>query len=82
MQVNRMCALRMRACELQPMLVSKKEAARLLGVCLRTVDCLIERGELRPKKIGRRVLLQYEDLQQFVEGDVKDFTNSRHKQRD
>jgi excisionase family DNA binding protein len=75
-----MCPSCMRAFDLQPILVSKKEAARLLGVCLRTVDCLIERGDLRHKRIGRRVLLQYEELQKFVDSDVKDATNSRHHQ--
>jgi excisionase family DNA binding protein len=52
--------------EVQPILVDKKVAARLLGVCSRTIDYLIGSGVLKPKRIGRRVLLHYEDLRQFA----------------
>jgi excisionase family DNA binding protein len=52
--------------ELQPILVSKRQAARLLDLCTRTVEQLISRGELRAKRIGKRVLLLREDLEKFA----------------
>lgn len=54
--------------ELLPILVDKKVAARLLGVCVRTIDYLIGNGALKPKRIGRRVLLHYDDLRRFAKG--------------
>jgi excisionase family DNA binding protein len=49
-----------------PILVSKRNAAQLLDVCVRTIEQLISRGDLRPKRIGRRVLLLREDLETFA----------------
>jgi excisionase family DNA binding protein len=51
-----------------PLLAGKKEAGRVLGVSPRTVDYLIEKGELKVKRIGRRVLIPYSALQQFAAG--------------
>lgn len=52
--------------EFHPILLDRKAAARLLGVCSRTVDHLIDGGKLKPTRIGQRLLLQYEGLQEFA----------------
>jgi len=54
--------------EAQPLLVSRPEAARLLGLSARTIDYLRSRGVLRARKIGRRALLLRVDLERFAEG--------------
>ncbi len=50
----------------ETLLVGKRESASVLGVSVRTIDYLIEQGELKARRIGRRVLLHYEDLRQFA----------------
>ena len=50
----------------EPILVSKRDAARLLDLCVRTVEHLINRGELRAKRVGKRVLLLRDDLERFA----------------
>jgi len=47
-------------------LVSIEVAAQLLGIGRTTVYDLINRGELRSTKIGRRTLLAVEDIDAFV----------------
>lgn len=49
------------------LLYSKKESARMLSIGLRTLDSLVERGELRTVHIGRRVLIPLESLQEFID---------------
>ena len=53
----------------QPLLVSKKEAAALLGVCLRTVDYLTAGKKLACVRIGRRVMVRYSSLMAFCRHD-------------
>lgn len=52
-----------------PLLVSKKEAASLLGVCPRTIDNFVARKELPCRRIGRRTLIPFAALQQFAKRD-------------
>ena len=52
-----------------PLLVSEKEAARLLGISLRTVRRLIARKELRAIRVGRRSLISRQALEQFTRRD-------------
>jgi excisionase family DNA binding protein len=52
--------------QLSPILVSKRDAARLLNLCVRTVEQLINHRELRVRRVGRRVLLLREDLEKFA----------------
>ncbi len=52
-----------------PLLVSKKEAAALLGVCVRSIDNFIIRKELVCRRIGRRTLIPFAALQQFAKRD-------------
>jgi excisionase family DNA binding protein len=49
-----------------PLLVSEREAGRLLGVTPRTVFALRRAGELPAVKIGARVLYPLAALEQFI----------------
>lgn len=51
----------------QVRLVSIETATKLLGIGRTTVYDLINRGELRSTKIGRRTLLAVEDIDAFVD---------------
>jgi excisionase family DNA binding protein len=53
----------------QPILVSKREAAALLGVCLRSIDNYIMANELPCRRFGRRVLIPYKALVVFASRD-------------
>jgi excisionase family DNA binding protein len=52
-----------------PILVSKKRAAELLDVSVRTISNLLAARQLRPRKIGRRTLVSYRELMQFSRRD-------------
>jgi excisionase family DNA binding protein len=52
-----------------PLLVSKREAAALLGVCLRSIDYYISRKELAYRRFGKRILIPYSALQSFAKRD-------------
>ena len=49
-----------------PLLISEAEAARLLGVSLRTIQKLLLTGRLKSKHIGRRTLLRHAELVAFA----------------
>ena len=49
--------------------LSKLEAARMLGVSLRTVDRLIALKQLPVRRLGRRVLIPRNSLQSFLRAD-------------
>lgn len=51
---------------LPPLLVSEREAARLLGVSARTVYALEKRGELRAARIGTRKLFAVVAIHDFI----------------
>jgi len=53
----------------EPILVPRREAARLLGVSTRTVDYLLAKKELTARRVGRRVLISYKQIQSFGQGD-------------
>jgi excisionase family DNA binding protein len=50
------------------LLASRLEAAEALGVSVRTVDVLAERGELRAVWIGSRKLFPWVELQRIAGG--------------
>lgn len=52
-----------------PLLVSKRDAATLLGLCLRSIDNLIAMKQLQCRRIGRRVLIPYAALVAFARRD-------------
>ncbi len=49
--------------------ISKLEAARMLGVSLRTVDRLIALKQLAVRRLGRRVLVPRNSLQFLLRSD-------------
>ena len=50
-----------------PLLVDRREAARLLGISASSVDNLRNAGELPSLKIGARRLYDVADLHRFIE---------------
>ena len=50
---------------MQALLVDKKNAAKLLSICVRTLDSLTACGELSPVRIGRGVRFRISDLERF-----------------
>jgi len=53
----------------RPLLVSKRDVAALLSLCVRTVDNLIATKKLPARRVGRRVLIPYSALVQFAKRD-------------
>ncbi|MCU0671326.1 MAG: helix-turn-helix domain-containing protein [Myxococcota bacterium] len=51
------------ACQLS----SRVDAARFLGISLRTLDRLVEVGELTPVRVGRRVLFEQAEIERFID---------------
>jgi excisionase family DNA binding protein len=47
-------------------LLTIAEVAEVLRVCSRTVHRLIERGDLRPSRVGRRVLITSDEVESFI----------------
>ena len=48
------------------LLVSRKEAAAMLGVSARTIDRMVAAGRLKPLRIGRLVRFPVEDLRRLA----------------
>jgi excisionase family DNA binding protein len=55
--------------ELDPILVSRTEAAALLGISRRSLDYLIADKKLTVRRIGTRVLVPYTELKRFARAD-------------
>ena len=59
----------------EKILLSRHEAAQLLGISWRTLDELVRRGEIRIRRVGGptrgRVLFSRAELQRFAEGDSR-----------
>jgi excisionase family DNA binding protein len=56
------------------LLLSKQEAARVLGLSLRSLEHLISRQEIPTRKIGRRVLIARSAVESFAKGQDSDNT--------
>jgi len=52
------------------LLVSKREAASLLSVSVRTIENLIAAKRLVARKLGRRTLIPRSALEQFIRRDT------------
>ena len=59
------------------LLLGKSEAARILGLSLRTVDYLIAHSELRVRRVGKRVLISHSELERFANGEEVDASKSK-----
>ena len=53
----------------EQLLLSKREAAAMLGLCVRTIEKLISLNELPSRRIGRRCLIEKKALEQFARHD-------------
>jgi len=53
-----------------PLAVDDRGAARLLGISSRTVYSLRERGELRYRRCGRRILIPVESIRAYLAASV------------
>jgi excisionase family DNA binding protein len=49
---------------------SRREAADMLRVSLRTVDYLLASGELRSRRIGRRVVIPRMEVERLLRRDT------------
>jgi hypothetical protein len=52
--------------KLPVLVLARPETAAVLRISVRKLDYLIERGELRPLRIGGRVLVAWSELCRFV----------------
>jgi len=52
--------------ETPPLAVSKREAARLLGICTRTLENYISLKLIRAVRVGRRVLIPMRSVHEVV----------------
>jgi excisionase family DNA binding protein len=59
------------------LLLSKNEAARLLGLSLRSLDHIISRGEIQTRRIGRRVLIARSAVESFAADKNSEETSER-----
>ena len=50
--------------------VSLKEAARILGVCVRTVRREIERGKIGAIRVGRNLRIKMSELRRYMEQEL------------
>lgn len=55
--------------QIEPILVDKKSSALALGVCVRTIENLINSKQLPARKVGRRTLIPYRALLEFARRD-------------
>jgi excisionase family DNA binding protein len=51
-------------------LYSKREAAQMLSVCVSTLDQLIARGELKTRRLGKKVMVPRGELVRLAGRDV------------
>ena len=61
----------------EKLLYSRKEAAAMLSVSLDTVHNMILRRELKPCRVGRRVLIPRAELIRFTQRDHVDAGTKR-----
>ncbi len=52
-----------------PILISKRDAAKALSISLRTLDYLIASKELAVRRLGRRCLIPRRALEEFARRD-------------
>ena len=52
-------------------LISRKDASRLLGISVRTLDTLVVHREIGVRHIGRRVLFERRAIERFARRDHK-----------
>jgi excisionase family DNA binding protein len=53
----------------EKILVSKKDAAAMLSISVRSIEKLIRRRQLEVRKIGRRTLISVSSVESFAKSD-------------
>lgn len=66
---------------MEPILVGRKKAAMLLGICVRSLDNAVAAGMIDPRRIGRRVMFTAKELKRFASRDHDPLASSRNRQR-
>lgn len=62
-----MTAMRDReADQIEPLLIPAKHAVRMLGISQRHLYTLAKRGEIKVRRIGRKVMLRKADVERFA----------------
>jgi hypothetical protein len=54
---------------MEAILIGRKDAARLLGISVRSLDHAVATGLLKPRRLGRRVMFSPEELRRFAARD-------------
>ena len=54
----------------EPLVLTRAEAADALRVSLRTIDSLLAQGALRPRRIGRRVVIPKTEIVRLLRHDT------------
>lgn len=60
----------------EPLLLSRKETAAVLGISLRTLDTLVIQGEIATRRVRRRVLFERRELERFARRDHRTQPNN------
>jgi excisionase family DNA binding protein len=55
--------------QVEKLLYSREDAAEALSLCVRSIDYLIETGELSKRRIGGRVLIPAKDVRRYASED-------------
>src|SRR5258705_13719954 len=64
-------AAEVRAATAGKVFLSRKEAAAALSISLHTLEQLIVQGEIKTRRLGKRVLIQREQLDRLTKRDIK-----------
>jgi excisionase family DNA binding protein len=51
------------------LLLSKRDTAARLNISVRTLENLVAIGEIRPRRIGKRVLFELREISRFSRSD-------------
>jgi excisionase family DNA binding protein len=57
------------------LLLSRKEAAAMLGISVRTLDSVVVRREMSARRIGRRVLFAKREIERFAKSSISAVTD-------
>lgn len=59
------------------MLYSRREAAEMLSISVRTLDYLISQRQIETRHIGRKLLIPHDSLRRFASADHPEYRRPR-----